>query len=162
VSVATVRESLRRIYTFRMQLGEFDPPQGNTYRDLSHYGTAQLTHFGVALEGARQSLVLLKNTAAAAAVGGLQAAETPRSHAAEPVLPFAAGKTLSLALIGTHLGEKKGFLIHLYIKVIFLPRQARDKHRENSKKACFLEGFNEAIKGNYAGAKNRPFGSICI
>ena len=27
------------------------------------------------------------------------------------------------------------FLSHLYIKVIFLPRQARDKHRENSKKA---------------------------
>jgi hypothetical protein len=31
-------------------------------------------------------------------------------------------------------GKKTGFLSHLYIKVIFLPRQARDKHRENSKK----------------------------
>jgi hypothetical protein len=37
-------------------------------------------------------------------------------------------------------GEKTGFLSHLYIKVIFLPRQARDKHRENSKKARFVEG----------------------
>eukprot|EP01046_Picozoa_sp_COSAG06_P056197 COSAG06_NODE_10557_length_1659_cov_2.148718_2_plen_155_part_01 len=32
-------------------------------------------------------------------------------------------------------GKKTGFLSHLYLKVIFLPRLARDKHRENSKKA---------------------------
>jgi hypothetical protein len=36
-------------------------------------------------------------------------------------------------------GKKTGFLSRLYIKVIFLPRQARDKPRENTKKACFLE-----------------------
>jgi TPR repeat protein len=35
--------------------------------------------------------------------------------------------------------EKTGFLSYLYIKIIFLPRQARDKHRENSKKARFFE-----------------------
>jgi len=29
---------------------------------------------------------------------------------------------------------KMAFLSHLYIKTIILPRQARDKHRENSKK----------------------------
>ena len=34
-------------------------------------------------------------------------------------------------------GAKTGFLSHLYINVIFLPRQARDKHRENSKKSPF-------------------------
>jgi hypothetical protein len=31
-------------------------------------------------------------------------------------------------------------LSHLYIKCIILPRQARDKHRENSKKCRFLAG----------------------
>ena len=31
-------------------------------------------------------------------------------------------------------------LSHLYNKTIILPRQARDKHRENSKKARFLAG----------------------
>jgi hypothetical protein len=31
-------------------------------------------------------------------------------------------------------GEKTVFLSHLYIKMLFLPRQARDKHKENSKK----------------------------
>jgi hypothetical protein len=35
-------------------------------------------------------------------------------------------------------GEKTGFLSHLYIKVVILPRQARDKHRESSKKARFV------------------------
>eukprot|EP01046_Picozoa_sp_COSAG06_P044422 COSAG06_NODE_5982_length_3170_cov_1755.745360_5_plen_62_part_00 len=37
--------------------------------------------------------------------------------------------------------KKTGFLSHLCIKVIFLPRQARDKHRETSKKARFVEGI---------------------
>jgi hypothetical protein len=30
--------------------------------------------------------------------------------------------------------RKRHFLSHLYIKINILPRQARDKHRENSKK----------------------------
>jgi aerobic-type carbon monoxide dehydrogenase small subunit (CoxS/CutS family) len=33
--------------------------------------------------------------------------------------------------------RKRAFLGHLYIKCIILPRQARDKHRENSKKSPF-------------------------
>ena len=41
-------------------------------------------------------------------------------------------------LVPDFTGEKTGFLRYLYIKVIFLPRQARDKHRENSKKGRFL------------------------
>jgi hypothetical protein len=36
--------------------------------------------------------------------------------------------------------RKRRFLSHLYIKCIILPRQARDKRRENSKKARFVEG----------------------
>jgi len=41
--------------------------------------------------------------------------------------------------IGAALGQarKRHFLSHLYIKCIILPRQARDKHRENSKKVPF-------------------------
>jgi hypothetical protein len=30
--------------------------------------------------------------------------------------------------------QKTAFLSHLYIKTIILPRQARDKHRENTQK----------------------------
>ena len=32
--------------------------------------------------------------------------------------------------------RKTAFLSNLYIKTIILPRQARDKHRENSNKRC--------------------------
>jgi hypothetical protein len=35
-------------------------------------------------------------------------------------------------------GEKTGFFRHLYMKMMILPRQARDKHRENSKKRPFF------------------------
>jgi hypothetical protein len=34
-------------------------------------------------------------------------------------------------------GKKTGFLSHLYIKGIFLPRQARDKHRKTQKEPVF-------------------------
>ena len=48
-------------------------------------------------------------------------------------------------------GEKTGFLRHLYIKVMILPRQARDKHRENSKKARFVEG-SSYLDSTYGGS----------
>jgi hypothetical protein len=35
--------------------------------------------------------------------------------------------------------RKRHFFRHLYIKCIILPRQARDKHRENSKKVPFSQ-----------------------
>jgi hypothetical protein len=35
-------------------------------------------------------------------------------------------------------GDKTVFFRHLYIKMMILPRQARDKHRENSKKEAVL------------------------
>jgi hypothetical protein len=35
------------------------------------------------------------------------------------------------------VGKKTALLSHLYIKCIILPRQARDKHRENSQKVPF-------------------------
>ena len=33
--------------------------------------------------------------------------------------------------------RKRVFLSHLYIKMLFLPRQARDKHKKSSKKDAF-------------------------
>jgi hypothetical protein len=45
---------------------------------------------------------------------------------------------------GDETVTKRVFLRHLYIKMIILPRQARDKHsRENSKKDAFLQNFGE-------------------
>ena len=113
-----------------MRLGEFDPSQGNRYRNLENYGRNQLTHFDVALDAARQALVLLKNTPVPLQQPQLHEADA--TAATEPerlavpqqadatsttgaVLPLSVSSNLTLALIGTQLGH------------------------------------NEAIKGNYAG-----------
>jgi hypothetical protein len=44
-------------------------------------------------------------------------------------------KFLTILISNVAFGAKNGVLGHLYIKMMILPRQARDKHRENSKKA---------------------------
>ena len=46
--------------------------------------------------------------------------------------------------------RKTALLSHLYIKCIILPRQARDKHRENSKKGRFLQRFARLTVGHRA------------
>jgi hypothetical protein len=63
--------------------------------------------------------------------------------------------------------EKRHFLRHLYIKCIILPRQARDKHRENSKKSgvfpqsvlCWLEARAGPRGGR--GARGSAAGMRC-
>jgi hypothetical protein len=40
---------------------------------------------------------------------------------------------------------KKAFLSHLYIETMILPRQARDKHREISKKDAVLRTFSSCV-----------------
>jgi hypothetical protein len=47
--------------------------------------------------------------------------------------------------------RKRHFLSHLYIKCIILPRQARDKHRENSKKVPFSLS-NDRFRTDFAAA----------
>jgi len=48
---------------------------------------------------------------------------------------FAIDKRSGKELWRRHTGKETSLLRHLYIKCIILPRQARDKHRENSKKS---------------------------
>jgi hypothetical protein len=52
--------------------------------------------------------------------------------------------------------RKRHFLSHLYIKCIILPRQARDKHRENSKKVPFSQVAAIRERPVVAAAKGRP------
>ena len=63
---------------------------------------------------------------------------------AEPSIPLYQLRTLfdgAFLAPGSDTGEKSGFLRHLYIKCIILPRQARDKHRESTqKRERFLAG----------------------
>jgi hypothetical protein len=50
--------------------------------------------------------------------------------------------------------RKRHFLRHLYIKCIILPRQARDKHRENSKKARFRRLLSRRDSNEDLGAES--------
>jgi hypothetical protein len=57
--------------------------------------------------------------------------------------------TLRWEAMGIDPVRKTAFLSHLYFKPNILPRQARDKHRENSKKMPFFAG-----RRGYANAMN--------
>ena len=59
--------------------------------------------------------------------------------------------------------SKRHFLSHLYIRCNILPRQARDKHRENSKKVPFslstyataaAGGVSESFRNNILRARD--------
>jgi arylsulfatase A-like enzyme len=62
--------------------------------------------------------------------------------------------------------RKTYFLRHLYVKTIILPRQARDKHRENSKKGRFSQDrYTEATRylGEEADDRANFYGMVtCI
>jgi hypothetical protein len=71
---------------------------------------------------------------------GGEAAGTAEDGSSSGTEPMGAAEGVSIPLGG----EETVFLSHLDIKMIFLPRQARDKHRENSKKDRLLAGGEEA------------------
>jgi hypothetical protein len=59
----------------------------------------------------------------------------------EVISTVAFGGNVLINVGPTHDGAKNGiFLSHLYIQCIFLPRQARDKHRETQKRVAFCAG----------------------
>ncbi|KOX23714.1 hypothetical protein ADK67_20005 [Saccharothrix sp. NRRL B-16348] len=74
---AVVERAVGRVLALRFRLGEFDPPEGNPYAAITSDVIG--THGGLALEAARQAVVLLRN---------------------ESALPLARGT--KLAVIGTH------------------------------------------------------------
>ena len=61
VTEADIDVALRRLFTLRFRLGEFDPAERVPFRAIPPSANATPEHDLVALEAARQSLVLLKN-----------------------------------------------------------------------------------------------------
>ena len=59
-------------------------------------------------------------------------------------------------LHGTPQVRKCHFLRQFYIKCIILPRQARDKHKENSKKCRFLAAVGGRRLRHYCSDRGRP------
>ena len=62
VSEDLLRANVKPLFRTRMQLGEFDPPELDEYRDLTPYETVQSkAHIDLAKKAAKMSFVLLKN-----------------------------------------------------------------------------------------------------
>ena len=96
VSASAVQNSLKRLYTLRMRLGEFDDAANQPYRDVTKYGHAQRHHPSIALDAARQAVVLLKNDKVSSGLSGK----------ADEVLPLPAN-LLKLAVLGPHAGDNR-------------------------------------------------------
>jgi beta-glucosidase len=77
-----VDRAVRRVLTVRMRLGEFDPPEMVPYNDLTFDIVKSAPHRELALETARQSIVLLSNDAG--------------------ILPLDRDAISSIAVIGPH------------------------------------------------------------
>ncbi len=61
VSIEDLRQSVKRLFTARFRLGMFDPPERVPYAQIPFEIVDSPAHREMALEAARQSLVLLKN-----------------------------------------------------------------------------------------------------
>ena len=61
VTEADLDNALRRLFTLRFELGQFDPPESVPYTKIPAAANDSPEHSDLALEAARQSIVLLKN-----------------------------------------------------------------------------------------------------
>jgi beta-glucosidase len=89
VAEADMDQALRRLFLLRFKLGQFDPPQRVRYRSIPITANDSPAHDQLALEAARQSLVLLKN---------------------DGTLPWDAQKLKTVAIIGPTGDEESALL----------------------------------------------------
>jgi len=61
ITEATIDKSLTRLFTARFRLGMFDPPASVPFSGIGMEQVSSVAHRGLALQAARESLVLLKN-----------------------------------------------------------------------------------------------------
>ncbi|MBN1135306.1 MAG: glycoside hydrolase family 3 C-terminal domain-containing protein, partial [Anaerolineae bacterium] len=61
ISEATIDRALERVFAARFRLGMFDPPEGTPYAQIPYEVVNSPEHRALALEAARESMVLLKN-----------------------------------------------------------------------------------------------------
>lgn len=89
VTEAELDAALRHLLALRFRLGQFDPPERVPYRAIPPSANATPAHDQLALEAARQSLVLLKN---------------------DGTLPFDSAKLKTVAILGPTGGEVSALL----------------------------------------------------
>jgi beta-glucosidase len=61
ISEETIDRAVRRLFTARFRLGMFDPPERFSYAQIPHEIVDSPEHRALALQAARESIVLLKN-----------------------------------------------------------------------------------------------------
>ena len=61
ISEAVIDQAVKRLFTARMRLGMFDPPEQNPYAQIPFAVVDSAAHHALALRAARESMVLLKN-----------------------------------------------------------------------------------------------------
>ncbi len=88
-TVADLDNALRRLLTLRFRLGQFDPPERVRYAQIPPEANDSVGHDTLALDAARQSLVLLKNDGA---------------------LPLRPAQLRTVAVIGPTADEKTALL----------------------------------------------------
>ena len=86
VTESDVDTAVRRILTIRFRLGEFDPPERNPYTGITTDVVNCPAHQELARTAARQSIVLLRNTAA--------------EPGAQPLLPLDPARLRRVAVLG--------------------------------------------------------------
>jgi len=103
VTDADIDSAAYRILNVRMRLGLFDNPEGNVYSKISPSVIGSKEHQGLALEAARQSIVLLKNK--------------------KNLLPIDKKKVKSIAVVGINaatpeFGDYSGYPVNAPISVL--------------------------------------------
>ena len=89
VTETDIDQALRRLFYLRFKLGQFDPPERVTFRSIPISENNSPAHDQLALEAARQSLVLLKN---------------------DGTLPWEAKKLKTVAILGPTGDEESALL----------------------------------------------------
>nr|WP_231133152.1 glycoside hydrolase family 3 C-terminal domain-containing protein [Capillibacterium thermochitinicola] len=94
VSEKTIDQALRRLFKTRFKLGMFDPPELVPYANIPYEVNASPEHRRLALQAARESIVLLKNE--------------------DNLLPLDPGKIKRIAVIGPNADNKDILLGNYY------------------------------------------------
>ncbi|WP_194925436.1 glycoside hydrolase family 3 C-terminal domain-containing protein [Catenulispora pinisilvae] len=92
LSEGVIDNALVKIFTVRMQTGEFDPAGSNPYTNITKAQIQSPAHQALATEVADNSLVLLKNQPATGA--------STSTAAAKPLLPLSAAATNKIVIVG--------------------------------------------------------------
>ena len=141
VTEADIDQALRRLFTLRFKLGQFDPAERVAYRNIPISENDSPAHDQLALEAARQSLVLLKN---------------------DGTLPWDAKKLKTIAILGPTADDESALLGNYSgtpSRKITLAKGIRSKLEATGAKVLVEPGV-PLVKGFRMSGKPFPAGAL--